>query len=711
MPLQAILETAPDVPDADQMDIYSFFAAGPPGMAALGIGAPGAMASLGRAVSHQPQPEIGQANGHSPASTSETMRGSQPLTKQRTYQSSHGHGHHRLSMLSAPIRWMTHESTPPELSQQPTQNFFDFVQMGGRKPLTDLSAREAWWPVMFVSILFFLWGFSYGLLGNLNGEILKVIGKTPGRALALTNAYWLGYIIGPPTFGAYILPRYGFKATFMTGLVIYGCGTMCFWPSSVLASFGGFIFSNILIAIGLAVLEVAANPYIALAGPGHLSEARLNFSQGIQALGGLFSPILAQKALFNDVSEEGRVSLFDVQWCYLAVSLFVLFLALVFFYVPLSEASDDELQEETDRRLKNAGITAHAKAYGMPARWFVIGAGVFTMIAYVGQQESLSYYWAPYSNIVLPRTDPLWDLTIGHGLFAAGRFIAAGACYLGFTPRLILNVCCTGTFITTLLAVVLPAGKGAFACVLLAMFFESPVFPTLFAVALRGQGRHTKWASIALTMAVGGAILWQSATFGVFENSGDNVRKAFIVVAVLCGVQSIYPIMLAARPVLRRYVDPKWSRGGRRVSSETFGSTEKAPVHDEGNPPKDKEMEEGHANGTANGSASPSNPSNPYVVPNLPAVATGTGPAATHVVPDVPAVAKAAPVVPDAPAARTGTESGASTPPRLVVPDLPQVAMGQAPPISRSGGGDGEPGPSDGFAGIGVVGDLPDIDL
>ncbi|KLT38287.1 MFS general substrate transporter [Cutaneotrichosporon oleaginosum] len=631
LPLAAILETSPDVPDEDTMDIMAFFNAGPPTCSPP-------TPSLST-VPNQPRPPSFISNGHAemrangisngaaaaapstfPGLQKQPSRMSQggPLHKQVSRLSHKVGAVSALAMLSTPVRWITNDSVPLEYKDQTTQHFFDFVQMGGRKPLTQLTAREAWWPVLFVSILFFLWGFSYGLLGNLTTKILQTIataqgdGATPApwRELTLQLSYWIGYVIGPLTVGIYVLHKHGFKATFVTGLVLYACGCMCFWPSSVLASYGGFIFANILIAIGLSVLEVAANPFIALAGPGELSEARLNFSQGIQAIGGLFSPILAQKGLFS--KSLGREALFDVQWCYLAVALFVLVLTLVFFYVPLSEATDCELEEETNHRLAAAGIDRDARAYHMPARWFVIGAGVFTLAVYIGQQESLSYYWDEYISEVLPHTDSFWDLQIGHGLFAAGRFIAAGICYAGFTPRLVLNVCCLGSFITTLLAVFLPAGKGAFTCVLLAMFFESPVFPTLFATALRGQGKHTKFASVALTTAIGaGTLMWQPATFGI-ERRTREVRTAFILIAVLCGVQMIYPAMLAARPVLRGMVDPRWSRvSARRVSAETFGSTEKS-AHVEVHPASSEDS----GSPKTSGGATPQIPGTPAAAPS-----------------------------------------------------------------------------------------------
>lgn len=705
MPLQAILETGPDVPDEDTMDIMAFFSAGPPASSPTapqtstmpptpalpqfmsgqgnGNGNGNANANGGNSAGNANGNSNGEMNGNSsgpgpsPASSNTLAGGTGgTLHKQASRLSHKVSAVGTLAMLSAPVRWVTNDSVPTEYKDQTTQHFFDFVQMGGRKPLTELSAREAWWPVLFVSILFFLWGFSYGLLGNLTGKILDVIGNSESRALTLQASYWIGYLIGPLTIGMYLLTKYGFKATFMTGLVLYACGCMCFWPSSVLASFGGFIFSNILIAIGLSVLEVAANPFIALAGPGELSEARLNFSQGIQAIGGLFSPILAQKGLFRD--KLGRTSLFDVQWCYLAVALFVLTLTLVFFYVPLSEATDSDLENETNHRLAAAGIEADSRAYHMLARWFIIGAGVFTMTVYIGQQESLAFYWDMYIEEVLPNTDSFWDLQIGHGLFAAGRFIAAGACYAGFTPRLVLNVCCLGTFITTLLAVFLPAGKGAFACVLLAMFFESPVFPTLFATAIRGQGRHTKLASVALTTAIGaGALVWEPSTYGIIQRTRE-IRTAFILIAVLAGVQMIYPAMLAARPVLRNMVDPRWSRvGARRVSAGTLGSTEKGQhveIHpvDRGGSGSDGSRSDGTPSpkGSATGT--------PFTMPGTPAGAQGPGmPAQPAMSPVIESPARTGPSSPAAGAEGNSGNSGNSDEPEYLglVGELPEIKM------------------------------------
>jgi len=495
------------------------------------------------------------------------------------------------TMISTRVR---KESVDP--TQEPTQNFFDFVNMNGTKPLTELSAREAWWPILFgkyywplvqmmadlvVSILFFLWGFAYGLLGTLNSEIINLLSISPARSIALHNAYWLGYLVGPPAIGHWVLTRVGFKAAFMTGLAIYACGAMAFWPSSVLRSYAGFFISNFMIACGLSVLEIAANPFITIAGPGRLSEARLCFAQGIQAIGGFSSPILAQKALFQRV--EG-IDLFRVQWCYLAVALFVTFLAVVFFYVPLSEASDTDLETVALQRMDLAGLDHDDRIWKkFKLGHFALATGALAMFLYVGAQESVSYFWDESMQAVKPGTNSFWNSAISHGLFAFGRFLASFFAYLGIPPRILLAITISGAFITSLLGLLLPRGNAPLSMLLLTVFFESAIFPLVFSMTLRNQGHNTKLASSILTMAISGGAVWPSATYGVVTLHPDpsgTVRQALKVMVALYGVSILVPAAWHPR-LMRRWLDPKWSVvpiGRRRSSGWLWPVYEKGEV-------------------------------------------------------------------------------------------------------------------------------------
>ncbi|ORY31789.1 major facilitator superfamily domain-containing protein [Naematelia encephala] len=461
------------------------------------------------------------------------------------------------SMRIFNIRRQRKDNLVSSNSQEPSQTFFDFVNMNGKKPLTELSAREAWWPVLFVSILFFMWGFAYGLLGTLTSEIQQLLDYSPSRTIALHNAYWAAYAFGPPVLGYWVLSRHGFKPTFITGLAVFAIGSMSFWPSSVLKSYAGFFISNFIIGFGLCILEVAANPFIVLAGPGELSEARLNFSQGIQGIGSVLSPILARKALFRNVTGE---TLFDVQWCYLAVALFVVALAVVFFYVPLSEASDTDLELATRQRIVHASLDPDPKLVTVPLRHLILGTSIFAMFCYVGAQESTSYFWGPIVGAIRPTADPFWTMAIGHSVFAVGRFLASFLCWIRIPPRLVLAFFVCGAFITSLLTLLLPPSAGALGVLLLTMFFESAIFPTIFAMALRNQGRNTKLASTGLTTAISGGCVIPSITYGVDHAHSNNPRFSLRVNIALYAFMLLWAVGLSGRGQSRRWLDPCWSR-------------------------------------------------------------------------------------------------------------------------------------------------------
>lgn len=273
---------------------------------------------------------------------------------------------------------------------------FDFVNMNTTKSLVRMSNRESIAPILFVTILFFLWGFAYGLLDTLNSQFQLIVHMSRGQFVGLHAAYYGGYFVAPLTFGHFVFKRCGFKFTFIVGLCVYGCGTLVFWPSAVLASFPAFLISNFIVGLGVATLELAGNPFIALCGPPEHAEVRLNFSQGVQAIGTVVSPVLAKKVLFKTALDAP--SLIDVQWTYLGIALFVVVLALIFFYVPLPEASDDELEHLA---LKHVAINTR-KVCGFPVIYLTLALGVFSQFCYVGGQEAVSGQFQNYVAAVKP---------------------------------------------------------------------------------------------------------------------------------------------------------------------------------------------------------------------------------------------------------------------------------------------------------------------
>jgi fucose permease len=262
--------------------------------------------------------------------------------------------------------------------------------------MVKMSTKEAIGPLAFVTILFFLWGFAYGLLDVLNAQFQLLVGRGSGRRIGLHGAYFGAYFVSPLTFGRVVFRKWGFKATFITGLCIYACGTLVFWPSAVLASFPAFLISNFIVGLGVATLEIAGNPFIALCGPPQYAEFRLNISQAVQAIGTVTSPILARKVLFKGAQDAS--SLIEIQWTYLGIALFDIVLAVIFYYVPLPEASEEDLEAIAEKR----ACVYRGKVGGVPIVYTTLVLGVFSQFCYVGGQEAVSRAFQQYVEELKP---------------------------------------------------------------------------------------------------------------------------------------------------------------------------------------------------------------------------------------------------------------------------------------------------------------------
>ena len=274
---------------------------------------------------------------------------------------------------------------------------FDFVNMSGPKSMVRLSNRESLPALGFVTVLFFLWGFAYGLLSILNAQFQRIVKVSNAQALGLHAAYFGAYFVAPLTFGRLVLNKWGFRQTFIVGLCVYGTGTMVFWPSAVLQSYPAFLVSNFIVGLGVATLELGGNPFIALCGPPEYSEVRLNVSQAVQAIGSVVSPILAQKVLFKSILDAP--SLIDIQWTYLGIALFDVVLALIFFYLPIPEASDEDLQRLADER---EDVNSR-KIGGVSVVYITLAFGVLSQFCYVGGQEAVAGVFLQYVDVVRPK--------------------------------------------------------------------------------------------------------------------------------------------------------------------------------------------------------------------------------------------------------------------------------------------------------------------
>ncbi|KAF2086130.1 MFS monosaccharide transporter-like protein [Saccharata proteae CBS 121410] len=425
-----------------------------------------------------------------------------------------------------------------------SRNFFDFVNFKRQKSMVHLTNNESYFPITMVTILFFVWGFAYGLLDVLNGQFQEIAQMSRGETVSIHCLYYAGYFVGPLTFGRFVLKRWGFKACYIVGLVIYACGTLVFWPSAVLTSYPAFLISNFIVGMGLSCLELAANPFIFLCGPSQYGEIRLCVSQGVQAVGTVVSPLLASKVLFKIDAN----SLIDVQWTYLGISLFTVLLAVAFWYVPLPEATDDELEDSVER----ADDANHAKIGQFKVVWITLGVGIFAMWCYVGFQESVSTSFGTYLKYEASYINRTNHFAYAHTAFAVARFLAAFSA-IWIKPRWILLVCFIGVMVFSIVAMHATKDLSAIT-IIFVYFFEGPIFPLVFSQALRGLGRHTRVGSACLTAAISGGAIIPPITDAVTDGHGTSYAYCVVVAAAAFG--TILPIYLSFLPQARTLADP-----------------------------------------------------------------------------------------------------------------------------------------------------------
>lgn len=406
-----------------------------------------------------------------------------------------------------------------------------------------LTVRQSIFPITLVTVLFFLWGFAYGLLDVLNAKFQTSLNITAARAGGLQGAYFGAYFIGPLTYSGWIVRHWGYRWTFIVGLCIYGVGALMFWPSAVYKSFGGFCGSLFIVGSGLSTLEASANPFIATCGPPRLSEFRLELSQSFQAVGSVVAPLLASRVFFKDTH---ATDLSHVQWTYVGIAAFVFLLAVVFFFSPIPEVTDADMALQAEQCSDLTGYVEKPLS-----KQYKLFFGVAAQFTYVGAQVAVASQFIRYAqeSAGLSESQASDRYAIGQSLFAIGRFAAAGF-FMFVKPRLVLMI-----FMTMIMIFIGAAmgaqGEAGVAMLSLVLFFESCVFPTIFTLSIRGLGRHTKRGSSWIVASVCGGALFPALT-GL---AADHMTYHLAMCVPLAGffVSFTFPIYL--NTVCKRELD------------------------------------------------------------------------------------------------------------------------------------------------------------
>ncbi|KAI5776321.1 major facilitator superfamily domain-containing protein [Geopyxis carbonaria] len=403
---------------------------------------------------------------------------------------------------------------------------------------SELTLRQSLVPLALVTILFFLWGFAYGLLDVLNKHFQDALHITRAESSGLQASYFGAYPIASLTFAGWVLRKFGYKATFMLGLTLYGVGALLFWPAGTKRSFGvcslrGFCGATFIIGSGLGTLESAANPYLAVCGPPKYSEMRLNFAQAVQAIGTVVGPVLASQVIFANVDDQ---DLSSVQWVYLGIAIFVFLLAGVFFFANIPEITDADMA----RQAESTGVFDDKP---IKSQW-LLWAAAASQFCYVGSQVAIAGYFVNYATEVRKGTSKVAGsnfLAAAQGCFAVGRF--GGTLLMKWIkPRKVFLVFFSGVIVFTAAAIGAREDAGL-AMLMIVLFWESICFPTIFTLGIRGLGKHTKFGSTVIVGSIiGGAVV--PPILGATADALGDTGRAMFVPLVFFVIGYAFPILV-----------------------------------------------------------------------------------------------------------------------------------------------------------------------
>lgn len=343
-------------------------------------------------------------------------------------------------------------------------------------------------PFILVTSLFFLWGFAHSILDVLNKHFQDVLVISKGRSGLVQAVVYGGYFLMALPAGK-IMERFGYRVGVVLGLLLYGVGALMFIPGGRLMSFEFFLLSLFVIGCGLTCLETAANPYVTVLGEKDSAARRLNLAQSFNGFGWICGPLLGSLLVLGE--EGGSVSL-----PYAIIGVVVLCVAVLFSRVRLPEIEPfaDEKTDGTERPLF---------AY----KHFVFG--VVALFFYVAAQTGINSFFINYAveevTGLSAKSAGLMLSFGGMGLFVVGRMVGSWVMRYISAVRL-LTLCAVGAVLAMIL-VVCRLNAVSMGALFLCYLFESIMFPTIFAIAIKGVGRHTKRASSYLIMSiVGGAV-------------------------------------------------------------------------------------------------------------------------------------------------------------------------------------------------------------
>ncbi len=399
-----------------------------------------------------------------------------------------------------------------------------------------VSPSQNRFALISLTTLFFMWGFITCLNDILIPHLKAIFDLTYTQSMLVQFCFFGAYFLVSLPAGQ-LVKKVGYQKGIVAGLVVAAFGCLMFYPAASMHSYPMFLSALFVLASGITILQVSANPYVTLLGSKESASSRLTMTQAFNSLGTTVAPYLGALFILNEAAHSMSAPSADsVKVPYLILTAALLLLAAIFAWLRLPHISSAETSSDEV-------VSGSAWQY----RHLVLGAvGIFV---YVGAEVSIGSFLINFfgeANIAsLEESEAAKYLTYYWAGAMVGRFIGAAVMQkVSATKVLSFNA----FFAVLLVSVaILTSGSMAMWAILLVGLCNSIMFPTIFSLALNGLDKHTSQGAGILCLAiVGGAIV--PLIQGVLADV-VGVQLSFVI-PVLCYSYIVYYGLSGATPVL-----------------------------------------------------------------------------------------------------------------------------------------------------------------
>ena len=384
--------------------------------------------------------------------------------------------------------------------------------------------------------LFFMWGLITSLNDVLIPRLKAVFELSYTEAMMVQFCFFFAYFVVSLPAGS-LVKKVGYKSGIVTGLIIAGIGCACFYPAAAFQSYNYFLAALFVLASGITLLQVAANPYVTVLGDSKTASSRLTMTQAFNSLGTTIGPWIGGILILGSATNAVENSITDassVQMPYLALAGALILMAAIFAVLKLPTVDVEE-------------DAAAAPTEGSAWTYSHLVLGAVAIFLYVGAEVSIGSFLINFlgeANIAsLEEADAAKYVSFYWGGAMIGRFIGAIAMqYIPAGKALAFSALASSTLVAL---AVFTDGQVAMWSILFVGLFNSIMFPTIFSLGLKGLGPHTSQGSGILCLAiVGGAIV--PLLQGLLADT-YGIQLSFLI-AIACYVYIVFYGLKGSEP-------------------------------------------------------------------------------------------------------------------------------------------------------------------